>query len=140
MSSVLEAEVPASAPVTGGLTPYLNIDGALAAADFYKRAFGATVAAAIPPDEKGRTMHVHLHVYGSSLMLSDFYAEHGHAKVDPQGFSLVLNVTDIERAFQRAVDAGAEVVQPVQKMFWGDVFGALKDPFGVNWAMNQPAG
>jgi uncharacterized glyoxalase superfamily protein PhnB len=135
-----DAQPPASAPTTGGLTPYLNVDGAVAAAEFYQKAFGATVAAEVPPDDKGRTMHIHLHVYGSSLMLSDFFPEHGHAKVAPQGYSLVLSVTDIESAFRRAVDAGAQVVQPPQKMFWGDTFAALKDSFGVAWGMNQRAG
>ena len=140
MPSAIEAEIPAVAATTGGVTPYLNLDGALAAAEFYKKAFGATVAALNPPDDQGRTMHVHLHINGSSVMLSDFYPEHGHAKVDPQGFTLVLSVRDIHAAFQRAVDAGAEVTQPVAQMFWGDLFGALRDPFGVSWAMNQPQG
>ncbi|MDB5446310.1 MAG: hypothetical protein JWQ97_1627 [Phenylobacterium sp.] len=140
MSSVVEAEIPAMAATTGGLTPYLNVDGALAAAEFYKKAFGATVAALHPADDKGRTMHVHLHIAGSSVMLSDFYPEHGHAKVDPQAFTLVLTVDDIQAAFQRAVDAGAEVTQPVSQMFWGDLYGAVRDPFGVSWAMNQPQG
>ena len=85
-------------------------------------------------------MHVHLYINGASVMLSDFFPEHGHSKVSSQGFSLVLPVADIDSAFRRAVDAGAEVVTPVQKMFWGDYYGALKDPFGVSWAMNQRAG
>jgi uncharacterized glyoxalase superfamily protein PhnB len=140
MSSVQEAQPPATAATKSGVVAYLNVDGAVAAADFYKRAFGAVVAAQQPLDDQGRTMHIHLHLNGASVMLSDFFPEHGHAKVEPQGFSLVLPVSDIETAFQRAVDAGAEVMTPVQKMFWGDYFGALKDPFGVSWAMNQAAG
>jgi uncharacterized glyoxalase superfamily protein PhnB len=138
MSSAVEAELPAKADVKGGMVAYLNVDGALAAAEFYQKAFGATVVARNPPDAQGRTMHVHLHVNGSSLMLSDFFPEHGHAKVAPQGFSLVLMVSDIEAAFRRAVDAGAEAVTQPQKMFWGDHFAALRDPFGVAWGMNQP--
>jgi uncharacterized glyoxalase superfamily protein PhnB len=136
MSSA-EAQVPASAETKSGVVAYLNVDGALAAADFYKKAFGAVVAAAQPADDKGRTMHVHLYINGASLMLADFYPEHGMAKVAPQGFSLVLPVGDIESAFQRAVEAGCTVTTPVQKMFWGDLYGALRDPFGVSWAMNQ---
>jgi uncharacterized glyoxalase superfamily protein PhnB len=137
MSSVQEAEAPAKAATKGGLVPYLNVDGAVAAAEFYKKAFGAEVAAMHPVDDKGRTMHVHLYVNGSSLMLGDFYAEHGHAKEAPQAFSLALMVDDIEAAFQRAQAAGCEVTMPVQKMFWGDLYGSLKDPYGVHWAMNQ---
>jgi len=137
--SVMEAEVPMKAPPKGGLCAYLNVDGAMAAAEFYKKAFGAVIAAQQPVDDKGRTMHIHLYINGSSLMMSDFYPEHGHGKVEPQGFSLALSVDDIETAFQRAVDAGAEVTQPVSKMFWGDLYGSVRDPFGVHWAMNQAA-
>lgn len=138
MSSVQDAQLPTKSEVKGGVVTYLNVDGAIAATEFYKKAFGAVVAAQMPPDDKGRTMHVHLHVNGSSVMLSDFFPEHGHAKLTPQGFSLVLMVDDIEAAYRRAVDAGAEGVTPPQKMFWGDHFAALKDPFGVAWGMNQP--
>ncbi|CAN7536063.1 VOC family protein [Phenylobacterium sp. LjRoot225] len=139
MSSVLEAETPVTAPTKSGVVAYLNVDGALAAAEFYKKAFGAELAAQQPADDQGRTMHVHLYVNGSSVMLSDFYPEHGQPKVAPQGFSLVLIARDIHAEFQRAVDAGCEVVTPVQQMFWGDLFGALRDPYGVSWAMNQAA-
>ena len=139
MSDVLDAPAPSSnVEVKGGLVTYLSLDGALKAAEFYKRAFGAETAAVFPPDEHGRTMHVHLYVNGSSLMLADCFPEQGHPFVPLQGFNLTLMVTDIERAFQRAVEAGCEVVLPVQKMFWGDTYGQLKDPFGVMWSMNQP--
>ena len=52
---------------------------------FYQRAFGATEVARQPVDEKGRTMHVHLYVNGSSLMLSDPYPEYGYALKTPAG-------------------------------------------------------
>src|SRR5436309_3188797 len=67
-----------NAPVRGGVIPYLQVDGAVKAADFYRRAFGAEEVARHPVDEKGRTMHVHLIVNGGSLMLGDAYPEHGH--------------------------------------------------------------
>ena len=139
MSSVMETQLPMKAPVKSGCVAYLNVDGALAAAAFYQKAFGASVAAQIPPDAAGRSMHVHLHVNGGSLMLSDFYPEHGHAKVEPQGFSLVLTVPDVEAAFKRAVGAGAEGLTPPQKMFWGDFYAEVRDPYGVRWALDQPA-
>jgi uncharacterized glyoxalase superfamily protein PhnB len=124
----------------GGITPYLQIDGAQKAADFYGKAFGAEQVFAVPPDEKGRTMHVHLYVNGSSLMISDFYPEHGHPAKVPQGCTMQLHLADadIDRWWQRAVDAGCEVTTPLQLMFWGDRWGALRDPFGVEWAMNAP--
>jgi uncharacterized glyoxalase superfamily protein PhnB len=131
--------LPSKSPdVRGGVTPYLQVDGAMKAAAFYRRAFGADVVAAHPVDDKGRTMHVHLHVNGSSIMLADPYPEHGHPLAKPQAFNLTLQVDDIDRWWRRALDAGAEVVMPVQDMFWGDRYGQMRDPFGILWAMNQP--
>jgi hypothetical protein len=52
--------------------------------------------------------------------------------------SLTLMVDDIDAWWRRAVDAGAEIVMPVEQMFWGARYGQLRDPFGVVWAMNQP--
>jgi PhnB protein len=124
-------------PTKGGLVTYLQVDGAMKASDFYQRAFGAEVAVAHPVDDQGRTMHVHLYINGSSLMLGDAYPEHGHSLQKPQAFNLTLQVDDIDAWWKRAVDAGAEVVMPVADMFWGDRYGQLRDPFGVLWAMNQ---
>jgi uncharacterized glyoxalase superfamily protein PhnB len=64
-------KTPTSAmPVRGGVVAYLQVDGAMKAAEFYKRAFGAEVVAAHPEDEKRRTMHVHLYINGTSVMLA----------------------------------------------------------------------
>jgi PhnB protein len=125
-------------PVKGGVVPYLIVDGAVKAADFYQRAFGAEMVLIHPVDDNGRTMHVHLYINGSSVMLGDAFPEHGCALEKPQGFNVTLPVNDIDARFQRAVDAGATVVMPVADMFWGDRYGQLRDPFGVVWAMNQP--
>ena len=132
--SALEA---GAVPVLGGVTPYVAIDGALRAVEFYKQAFDAEVAAAIPADPQGRTMHAHLYINGGSLMLSDFFPEHGHAKVAPQGFTLTLVVEDVDGWWDRAVEAGCSVTTPLAKMFWGARYGQLRDPFGVAWAINE---
>jgi PhnB protein len=126
------------APVKGGLVAYLTLDGAMKAAELYCRAFGGEIAGAYPPDEQGRTMHVHLYINGSSLMLSDGYPEHGCPAEKQQGYSLALMVDDIDAAYERAVQAGLEATMPPQDMFWGDRYGQLRDPFGVIWAMNAP--
>jgi PhnB protein len=129
---------PAMPPTKGGLVAYLQLDGATKAAEFYKQAFGAEIAYAVPPDDKGRTMHVHLYLNGSSVMLSDAYPEYGSPLQKPQAFTMTLMVSDIDAAWKRATDAGAEVVMPVAKMFWGARYGQVRDPFGVVWAFNEP--
>ena len=132
-------EVPA-VPVRGGLIAYLQVDGATKAAEFYRQAFAAETAFAFPPDEQGRTMHVHLYINGTSLMLSDAYPEHGFPLQKPQGFTMQIHpgAEAIDMWWQRAVDAGCEVVMPLEVMFWGDRYGQLRDPFGISWAMNAP--
>ncbi len=130
---------PAPAPAKGGVVPYLSIDGAVKAVEFYQKAFGAEVAMMQPPDDKGRTMHAHIYINGSSVMLSDYFPEHGHSPVAAQGFNLMILTNNIDADYQRAIDAGATATQPPADMFWGDRYGQLKDPFGITWAMNQGA-
>lgn len=134
-----QSETHPAPKVHGGLVAYLQVDGAHKAAEFYSRAFGAETAFAYPPDEKGRTMHVHLHINGTSLMLSDAFPDHGHPHQTPQGYTMQLILgDDIDAWWKRAVDAGCEVVVPLDVMFWGDRWGSLRDPFGISWAMNAP--
>ena len=134
------AEVPATEAqpqVLGGVVPYLSIDGAVKAAEFYGKALDAREVARHPVDEQGRTMHLHLLINGGSVMLSDPYPEHGYGLKTPQAFNLLLPVTDIDKWWKRAVDAGMEVTTPLQLMFWGDRYGSLRDPFGVEWSFNS---
>ena len=123
----------------GGIVSYLQLRDAAAAADFYKRAFGAEeVTRMLHPDGQ-RIIHAHLYINGGSLMLSDAFPDMGMALETPGAFTLTLMVEGIDKWFARAVEAGCEVTTPVDTMFWGDRYGALKDPFGVSWAMNEGA-
>ena len=122
----------------GGVVPYLTVNGAVKASEFYKKAFAAEVAYIVPPDEKERTMHVHVYINGSSLMMSDAYSEHGHPLQEPAAFSVMLPVDDVDAWYARAVKAGCTAVIPPADMFWDARYGQLKDPFGVLWAMNGP--
>ena len=139
MSETAEMPPMPKVETKGGVVCYLSVDGARKAADFYKTAFAAEEAVAYPPDEQGRTMHIHIYVNGSSMMLGDFYPEHGHAKEAPAGFTIQLIVDDGRKWFDRAVAAGCEATVPPQEMFWGDTWGQVRDPFGFIWAFNQPA-
>ncbi|ABS69407.1 MULTISPECIES: VOC family protein [Xanthobacter] len=133
------ADFSAMPPVKGGVTAYLTVDGAMKAVEFYKSALGAELAFAIPPDDSGRTMHVHLYINGSSVMLADPYPEYCAGPVEKLGgFNLSLHVTDTDAAFERAVAAGASVMMPPSDMFWGARYAQVRDPFGVVWAFNQP--
>ena len=139
-SAFAEPKTPAALPaVRGGVAPYLMIDGAAKAADFYKRALGAEEAYRYPVDDKGRTMHIHLYINGGSVMLSDFYPEHGFSPEKPQAFNLGLSIKDVDAWWKRIVDAGGTIVMPLEKQFWGDRYGQVRDPFGITWALFTPA-
>ncbi len=124
--------------VRGGVVPYLQVSNAIEASAFYQQAFGAEEVFRVPPDEHGRTMHIHLYVNSGSLMLCDAYPEHGHPLEKPQAFNLNLQVEDIDTWWTRAIGAGVEVISPVQETFWGSRYGQVRDRYGVIWAFNQP--
>ncbi len=145
MSDTLTKEAPQSTPqgtpegmVKGGVVAYLCLDGALKAAEFYKKAFAAQEVHIHPVDEKGRTMHAHILINGSSVMLSDPFPEHGCGFVPLAGFSLMLPVKDVDSWWSRAVDAGCTGNMEPQDMFWGDRYAQCKDSFGVTWAFVGP--
>ena len=102
-----ESKNPEPQPqVKGGAVPYLTVNGAVKAAEFYKKAFSAEVATIHPPDEKGRTMHAHVYINGGSVMMSDAYPEHGHPLKEPAGFNVTLPVADVDSWYDRAIKAG----------------------------------
>lgn len=129
---------PVLCPPKGGIVAYLTVEGALKASEFYQKAFGGEQMGLYPPDESGRTVHVHLYINGSSLMLSDPYPEHGCGYVPAAGFNLAIMADNVDAWYQRAVDAGCTPVMPPSDMFWGDRYAQCKDPFGILWAFNGP--
>ena len=136
---------PATPPdpaVMRGVIPYLSFDGdAAAAAAFYARAFGARELGRMPdPDDPGRLMHCALEINGGSLMLTDCVAPWEERVPRPQGFNLQLVVDDGDAWWGRALHAGCSVVMPFERMFWGDRWGLLEDPFGLAWAIDEPGG
>jgi len=125
-------------PAIPGLVPYINPSDAVAAAAFYKRAFGATeIMPPVMADDGKRYMHCALLINGSTLYMSDSFAEYGAPFVPPQGFNLHLQVDDPDAWWQRAVDAGCMISMPLEKQFWGDIYGQLKDPYGITWAIGS---
>ncbi|MCC7266027.1 MAG: VOC family protein [Caulobacteraceae bacterium] len=121
-----------------GVIPSLSLVGARKAIDFYKQAFAAEELAAMPAEDGARLMHAHILINGGSVMLSDAFPEMGMPHQPSNSFVMQLLVPDAQVWWDRALAAGCEVVVPLEKQFWGDIFGQLKDPFGVNWAFNQP--
>ena len=118
-------------------TPYLIVNGAAKAIEFYKQAFGATELMRFP-GPGGKLMHAEIKVGDSPIMLAD-EAPEMDAK-SPQSFGgtpvgIMLYVPDVDATFKQAVAAGAKVAKPVQDQFYGDRSGTLIDPFGHKWTI-----
>ncbi len=119
------------------VTPSLTIKNAAAAIDFYKKAFGAEeIMRMNSPD--GKVAHAELKIGDSIIFLGD-ECDMGFAR-SPQTLGgttggLCLYVPDVDKAYERAIKAGAQARMPVADMFWGDRYGNLSDPFGHVWAL-----
>jgi PhnB protein len=109
------------------------------AADWYAQALGAEERDRIPLPS-GKLMSVELAFGDSTVMVADEFPEAGIlSPLSVGGTSTVLNITtdDVDSLWQRAVDAGAEVLHPLADAFWGDRHGQIVDPFGHRWGLSQ---
>ncbi len=129
-------------PIPSGvsnLIPYLTCADAPAAIEFYQRAFGAVELMRIAAAD-GKIMHASLQIGDSMMMLSEEVPEWGSMGPNALGGSPVgihVYVEDVEVAWEQAVEAGCEVVMPLEDAFWGERFGALRDPFGHKWSLSM---
>lgn len=122
------------------LTPYLVVDDAKAAIEFYQKALGAEVVSVANVPDSDKVMNAQLRIGDSMLMLNDEFPDWGSVGPKNIGGSAVtihVNSQDIDNDFQRAIDAGGEVTMPLADMFWGDRYGSFTDPFGHKWSMGQ---
>jgi PhnB protein len=116
-------------------TPYLIVDDAARALEFYRKAFGASerMRFAAPG---GKIGHAEFTIGSSAIMLADEHPEMGYRGPRAIGgtpVSIHLYVENVDEMFPRAVAAGATVLQPVKDQFYGDRSGTLRDPFGHVW-------
>jgi PhnB protein len=117
------------------VTPYLIVDGAGRALDFYKRVFGATEHMRMPgPD--GKVGHAEITIGDSMIMLADEHPDVGAR--GPRAFGgaavgIMLYVDDVDATVKSAVAEGAKILQPVEDKFYGDRMGSIEDPFGHKW-------
>ena len=117
------------------VTPYLIVDGAAAAIDFYTSVLGATERMRMG-GPGGKVGHAELELDGSVIMLADEHPEIdaiGPKSVGGTPVSLHVYVEDVDAIFQRALDAGATVTQELEDKFYGDRSGGFEDPFGHHW-------
>lgn len=117
------------------VTPYLYIDGAAEAIEFYKKALGAIETVRMP-GANGKIGHAEIRIGDSMIMLADeseqmkAYSPKHYGGVSS---SFMVYVEDVDAVFHRAVEAGAAVRRPLADQFYGDRTGGIEDPFGHQW-------
>jgi PhnB protein len=117
------------------VSPHLSIAGAAAAIDFYTSVLGATERMRMAMLD-GTIAHAEIDIGGSVIMIGD----EGPAAGDPSPktlggspVALFVYVEGVDDVFDRAVEAGAKVVQPPEDHFYGDRVAMFDDPFGHRW-------
>ena len=117
------------------VTPYLIVNGAADALEYYKKAFGATELFRMPAPE-GKIGHAEIKIGDSPIMLADECPEMGYKSPQSLGgspVSIMIYVDDVNMTFSQAVAAGGKEQRPVKDQFYGDRSGTLEDPFGHVW-------
>ncbi|MGQ0832499.1 MAG: VOC family protein [Microthrixaceae bacterium] len=118
------------------VTPYLSVDGAAAAIDFYCEVLGASQRGDVMTAPDGKVGHAELEIGSSVVMLSDTFPDMGAPSPKALGGSavtLMVYVEDVDDVFARAIKAGATEISPVIDQFYGDRSGQFEDPWGHRW-------
>ena len=119
------------------VTPYLCIDGAADAIEFYGEVLGTKERMRMPAPG-GKVGHCELQLGDSVIMLADEFPEMGVRSPKSVGgtpVTISVYVDDVDNVFERAVKAGANALRPVEDQFYGDRAGQFEDPFGHRWSV-----
>lgn len=119
------------------VSPYLQIDGAAAAIDFYTEVFGAKERGRMGgPD--GKIGHAELEVGDSLIMLADEYPDMdivGPKTIGGTPVTISIYVEDVDAVFAKALAKGATETRPIENQFYGDRSGQFLDPWGHRWSV-----
>ena len=128
------------APIPPGMrtvTPYLVVNGAAKAIEFYKKAFGAKeITRQGMPD--GTLMHAMIKIGDSLVMMSDeFPGSDTKSPTSAGGTTSNMHIysKDVDKLWNQAINAGAKPTMPLENQFWGERYGKLQDPFGHIWSV-----
>lgn len=117
------------------VTPYLCVDDAARAIEFYKEAFGATEIMRLEAPG-GKIGHAEIRIGDSVIMLADEVPAINFRSPQTLGgptAHFMIYVEDVDARVERAVAAGATLRRPVKDQFYGDRTGGVEDPFGHHW-------
>ncbi|MDH5211290.1 MAG: VOC family protein [Betaproteobacteria bacterium] len=135
VKKVAKKKVQAIPKGYSSVTPYLAIQGAAQAIDFYKKVFGALELMRMPGPQ-GKLGHVEINVGDSKIMLADESEQMNFRSPRAHGGTpvhIMVYVKDVDATVAKAIESGAKMMREVQDMFYGDRTGAIEDPFGHFW-------
>jgi PhnB protein len=115
--------------------PYLIVDGASEAIEFYRTVFGAGERVRMD-SPGGRVGHAELQIGDAVIMLADENRQmgiEGPRSVGGTPVTIHIYVEDADAAFERAVQGGAKSLRAVEDRFYGDRSGQFEDPYGHRW-------
>jgi len=117
------------------ITPYLIVEQAAEAIEFYKKVFGAIEIMRMgkPNNKIG---HAELQIGDSKIMLADECPEvdaRGPKTYQGSPVGIHLYIEDVDAVIDRAVASGAKLLRPIEDMFYGDRSGSIEDPYGHKW-------
>jgi PhnB protein len=115
--------------------PYLIVNNAASAIEFYQNAFSAVEFVRLA-DTSGKVMHSEIRMGDSQIMVADEFPDMGYRSPTTLGgspVSVLLYVEDVDRVFASAIETGGTATKAVQDQFDGDRRGNLTDPFGHIW-------
>jgi PhnB protein len=120
------------------MSPYITVQDAGKAVEFYKKAFGFEVKESMP-DEKGKIVHAELRYNGELIMLGTAGAYGGLTKSPAMSgvlspMNLYIYCDDVDAFYNHAIVGGATSKEVPADMFWGDRMCKLADPDGYEWA------
>jgi PhnB protein len=117
------------------VAPYLIVNGAAQAIEFYSKIFGAKELMRMP-GPGGKIGHAEIQIGDSCICLADEHPEMGARSPRTIGgspISFLIYLPDVDRTIEQAVAAGAKLVRPAADQFYGDRMGGIEDPFGHTW-------
>lgn len=118
------------------VVPYVHVDGASAAIDFYTEVLGATERMRMPGDTPDKIRHAELQIGDAVIMLADEAPDmdiRGPKTVGGTPVTICVYVEDVDAVMDRATAAGGRTLRPVENQFYGDRTGTFEDPFGHHW-------
>jgi PhnB protein len=126
---------------------YINFNGACRQAmAFYQECIGgdlqmmpiagSPMEAQCPPAMKDAVLHSSLVKDALVIMAADLTGPEGYTKGTNMAISVNCSTEDELNTFFEKLSSGGTVQEEPRKQFWGSIFCAFTDKFGIRWMLN----